>query len=182
MEGSAALLGGVLSVLTGLLTWLMMSLLQTLSHRYLGHSPLGGKFYRNHIAFHHAYYSRAALVSEQYLGKEGNNTPYFLLPVGLVGLIVYLILPIALVAVQITTMSVSFYAHVYLDKQYHVKQSWLNRFAWFKRKQERHFAHHLHAACNYAVVDNFWDMLFGTYRRSAELTSKAGYRSPGHEL
>jgi sterol desaturase/sphingolipid hydroxylase (fatty acid hydroxylase superfamily) len=166
VQGEEALAGVVLSVFTGLLTWLMMSLLQTLSHRYLGHSALGGRFHRNHIAFHHTYYSHITLVSEKYLGKEGNNTPYFLIPVGLVGLIISLILPITLVAVQIATMSVSFVVHVYLDKQYHVKQSWLNRFAWFKRKQERHFAHHTHATCNYAVVDNFWDMLFGTYRRS----------------
>jgi sterol desaturase/sphingolipid hydroxylase (fatty acid hydroxylase superfamily) len=165
MEGNAVPVGVSLSVLTGLLTWLMMSLLQTLSHRYLGHSPLGGRFYRNHTTFHHTYYSPARLVSEQYLGKEGNNTPYFLIPVSLVGLLVYLILPLMLVAVQIATMSISFYVHVHLDTQYHVKQSWLNRFAWFRRKQERHFSHHVHAACNYAVVDNFWDMLFGTYRR-----------------
>jgi sterol desaturase/sphingolipid hydroxylase (fatty acid hydroxylase superfamily) len=165
VQGEEALVGLVLSILTGLLTWLLMSLVQTLSHRYLGHSPLGGRFYRNHTAFHHTYYSPDTLVSEEYLGEEGNNTPYFLIPVGFVGLLVYLILPITLVVVQVATMSVSFYVHVYLDKQYHVKLSWLNQFMWFKRKQERHFAHHVHAICNYAVVDNFWDMLFGTYRR-----------------
>jgi sterol desaturase/sphingolipid hydroxylase (fatty acid hydroxylase superfamily) len=126
---------------------------------------LGGKFYQNHLAFHHTYYSHAKLVSEKYVGKEGNNTPYFLIPVGFVGLIVYLVLPGTVVAVQIATMSISFYAHVYLDKQYHIQHSWLNGFAWFKRKQERHFAHHIYATCNYAVIDNFWDVLFRTYRR-----------------
>jgi hypothetical protein len=39
----------------------------------------------------------------------------------------------------------SFYAHVYIDKDYHVEGSRLERFAWFRRKRQLHFAHHLHA-------------------------------------
>src|SRR5215469_16929289 len=66
--------------------------------------------------------------------------------------------------VQLTAMSISFYVHLYFDKHYHVAGSWLGRFAWFRRKQQLHFLHHRHADCNFAVVDNFWDWLLGTYR------------------
>jgi len=65
---------------------------------------------------------------------------------------------------QLTAMSISFYVHLYFDKHYHVAGSWLGRFAWFRRKQQLHFLHHRHADCNFAVVDNFWDWLLGTYR------------------
>ena len=58
----------------------------------------------------------------------------------------------------------SFYAHVYFDKAYHVEGSRLERFAWFRRKQQLHFVHHLHANTNFAVIDFFWDRLLGTYR------------------
>ena len=34
----------------------------------------------------------------------------------------------------------------------------------FRRKQQLHFLRHRYADCNYAVVDNFWDWLLGTYR------------------
>ena len=61
-------------------------------------------------------------------------------------------------------MSISFYVHLYFDKHYHVAGSWLGRFAWFRRKQQLHFLHHRYADCNFAVVDNFWDWLLGTYR------------------
>src|SRR5271165_5369926 len=61
-------------------------------------------------------------------------------------------------------MSVSFYVHLYFDKHYHVAGSWLGRFAWFRRKQQLHFLHHRYADCNFAVVDNFWDRLLGSYR------------------
>jgi hypothetical protein len=58
-------------------THLVMSFAQTLMHYKLGHHPMGGKFFRNHINFHHTYYSKDHLLSRTYLGDEGNNTPFF---------------------------------------------------------------------------------------------------------
>jgi hypothetical protein len=40
-----------------------MSFAQTLMHYKLGHHPIGGKFFRNHINFHHRYYSKDHLLS-----------------------------------------------------------------------------------------------------------------------
>jgi hypothetical protein len=54
---------------------------------------MGGKFFRNHINFHHTYYSKDHLVSRTYLGDEGNNTPFFFIPVFFVGARTYLLLP-----------------------------------------------------------------------------------------
>jgi sterol desaturase/sphingolipid hydroxylase (fatty acid hydroxylase superfamily) len=73
-------------------------------------------------------------------------------------------------------MSLSFYAHVYVDKQYHVAGSWLGRLSWFRRRQQLHFVHHQHANCNFAVIDFFWDRLLGTYR-GAELTRQTAISS-----
>jgi hypothetical protein len=61
----------------------------------------------------------------------------------------------------------SFCAHVFFDKEYHVEESRLQRFAWFRRKQELHFVHHRHANCNFAVIHFFWDRILCTYRRPA---------------
>jgi hypothetical protein len=71
---------------------------------------------------------------------------------------------IEFVVVTITASVVSFSAHVYLDKQYHAEGSRLTRFAWFRRKQQLHFIHHLHTDSNFAVIDFFWDRVLGTYR------------------
>jgi hypothetical protein len=46
-------------------------------HYKLGHHPMGGKFFYNHINFHHTYYSKDHLVSKAYLGEEGNNTSFY---------------------------------------------------------------------------------------------------------
>ncbi len=118
--------------LTATTAHLLMSLGQTLFHRYLGHRGIGGRFFENHLYVHHRNYSGDHVVSDYYLNEEENNTPFFLIPVTL--------------------------------EHYHVAGSWLGRFAWFRRKQQLHFLHHRHADCNFAVVDNFWDWLLGTYR------------------
>lgn len=145
-------------------THLVMSFCQTLMHWKLGHRPMGGQFFRNHIAFHHTYYSKDHLVSRTYMGDEGNNTPYFLIPTFLVGACTYLLLPLDLFVVQALAGIISFCAHVFFDKEYHVEGSRLGRFEWFRRKQALHFVHHRHAGCNYAVIDFFWDRILGTYR------------------
>jgi hypothetical protein len=66
---------------------------------------------------------------------------------------------------QVVACALSFYAHVFFDKEYHVEGSRMQRFAWFKRKQELHFVHHRHANSNFAVIHFFWDRVLGTYRR-----------------
>ena len=53
-----------LILITAVATHFFMSLAQTLMHYALGHHPIGGKFFRNHIAFHHTYYCGDHLVSK----------------------------------------------------------------------------------------------------------------------
>ena len=142
----------------------MVSFGQTFLHWQLAHRPIGGKFFRNHNNFHHTHYSKEHLVSKNYLGNDGNNTPFFVVPVILVGACTYFILPIDLFVVQVIACGASFYAHVFFDKEYHRENSRLLKFAWFRRQQELHFVHHRHAESNFAVIDFFWDRLLGTFR------------------
>src|SRR5712692_5220072 len=99
-----------LFLMTAMATHLVMSFAQTLMHYKLGHHPMGGELFRNHIKFHHTYYSKDHLVSRTYLGQEGNNTPFFFIPVFLVGGCTYLILPADLFMIQVVACAVSFYA------------------------------------------------------------------------
>lgn len=167
---------GLLLFVTVAATHWTVSFSQTILHYRLGHRRLGGMLYRNHVQFHHTYYSRDHLVSARYLDGEGNNTPYFLLPLILVGGCTYAVLPLSFFAVVAVTSTASFYLHVFFDKEYHVVDSWFMRFAWFRRKQELHFVHHRHANTNFAVIDFFWDRLLGTYREAEVEPSGASYR------
>src|SRR6516225_6254756 len=149
-----------LILMTAVATHLVMSFAQTLMHYKLGHHPMGGKFFRNHINFHHVHYSKDHLVSRTYLGDEGNNTPFFFIPVFLIGACTYLVLPVDLFVAQLVACAASFYAHVFFDKEYHIEGSRLQRFAWFRRKQELHFVHHRHANSNSAVRDGLFRLIF----------------------
>jgi hypothetical protein len=42
----------------------------------------------------------------------------------------------------------------------------ITRFAWFRRKQQLHFVHHMHGNSNFAIIDNFWDRLLGYLPKS----------------
>ena len=154
-----------LFLMTAAATHLVMSFGQTLIHYKIAHHPMGGTFFRNHIKFHHIHYSGDHLVSRRYLGDEGNTTPYFLIPVFLVGGCAYFLLPLNLFVVMVIASAASFYAHVFFDKEYHSERPRFQHFAWFRRKQELHFVHHLHADSNFAVIHCFWDRIFGTYRK-----------------
>ena len=90
-----------LFLVTAVATHLVMSFAQTLMHSKLGHHRMGGKLFRNHINFHHTYYSKDHLVSRTYLGEEGNNTPFFFVPVFLVGGCAYFLLPLNLFVVLV---------------------------------------------------------------------------------
>jgi sterol desaturase/sphingolipid hydroxylase (fatty acid hydroxylase superfamily) len=159
--------GILLYCFTAVIAHFLMSLGQTLFHKYLGHHRIGGRFFKNHIQFHHAHYSGDHVVSAGYLDNGDNNTLFFLMPGAVVVGISYLFVRLDLFIVLLVAMSLSFYGHVYIDKQYHVTESWLSRFPWFRRKQQLHFTHHRSANCNFAVINYFWDRLLGTYR-SAE--------------
>ena len=162
--GAMVSVGASADSLTAICTHLVVSSGQTLFHYGFGHHRVGGIFYRNHIRFHHTHYAKGHLVSSGYRRNQGNNTPYFLVPAIVVAGGMYLVLPFDLFVVMTAASAVSFGAHVLLDKQYHTEGTRLARFAWFRRKQQLHFVHHLHANSNFAVIDFFWDRVLGTYR------------------
>jgi hypothetical protein len=120
------------------------------------------------------------LASLSYIKNDGdgNNTPFFLIPVALMILPTYFILPFGMFLTMIITTVGSFSAHVYLDNQYHTSGSALLRFAWFRRKQHLHFVHHTYGDSNFALIDNFWDKLLGTYRNPDADSVESGMSIP----
>jgi sterol desaturase/sphingolipid hydroxylase (fatty acid hydroxylase superfamily) len=152
--------------LTAILTYYLGSLLQAALHAILGHKRVGGALHFTHVHHHHALYSNGRMVSDTYLPEEKDAAPFFIVPVVLVGWTAYKLLPFDLFLVNAASISFSYLGHLYFHKHYHLTQSWLGRFGWFRRRQQLHFVHHRHATKNYALLDPFWDRLFGTYQSS----------------
>jgi hypothetical protein len=119
----------------------------------LARSPAAWRyFFRSYTKFHHTHYAKGHLVSAIYRGEESNNTPYFLIPTTLLGLTVFLIPPFDLFLAVALAAEASFYALVYLDRAYRVEGCWLERFDWFRPKQQLHFVHHLQLAAWSACI------------------------------
>ena len=59
--------------LTATTAHLLMSLGQTLFHRYLGHRGIGGRFFENHLYVHHRNYSGNHIVSGSSLFRVGGG-------------------------------------------------------------------------------------------------------------
>src|SRR5665213_3204129 len=105
-----------LYLLTAVVTHLVMSFGQTLSHYKLAHHPMGGKLFHNHINFHHTHYSNDHLVSQTYLGDEGNITPFFFIPVFVVGALSYFVSPFDLFVVQVCACAASLLSLIHISE------------------------------------------------------------------
>ncbi|HEV2297477.1 MAG TPA: sterol desaturase family protein [Candidatus Acidoferrales bacterium] len=150
--------------LAAIFTYYLGSLLQAALHAILGHRRIGGILYKIHVYHHHALYSKGRMVSDTYLPEEKDATPFYVIPVVLVGWGVYKLLPFDIFLVHAATISFCYFSHIYLHKQYHLTESWLVQFGWFRRRQQLHFVHHRRVSKNYALLDPFWDRIFGTYQ------------------
>jgi hypothetical protein len=164
----------LISVASGVVVaYLTGSFLQTILHRWLGHRAVGGFFRRRNVLEHHLIYSARRLVSSEYSAVERSLTPYYVLPAGALIALLGLVLPLAPFVSFTTTLLISFGAHAYIHKHYHLQYSWLARSRWFRRHRELHYVHHRDARRNYAVIDLFWDRLFGTFAEAPATTDSA---------
>jgi hypothetical protein len=77
----------------------------------------GAYIFRNYTDFHHSYYSKDHLVSRTYMGDEGDNTPYFFIPVFLVLGLTYFLLPLDRFIAQSVACAASLYAYVFFNKE-----------------------------------------------------------------
>ena len=139
---------------TLILTHYTASFIQASLHCVVGHKKFGGTLRKNHLRYYHAIYSRNAVLSEKYIDEEKSLTVYFLLPATIVASIDYLLLPLDIFLIHVSALAFSFYAHVYVHVQYHLKDPWLKRFNWFKKKQALHLLHHRNGSKNFAVLED----------------------------
>jgi hypothetical protein len=101
-----------LFLMTAVATHLVMSFAQTLTHYKLGHQGEASSF-GTALTSITPNYSKDHLLLLAYLGDEGNNTPFFFIPVFLVGACTYLLLPVDLFMVQVVACAASLCARLF---------------------------------------------------------------------
>jgi cytochrome P450 len=157
--------------------------MQAFFHQRFGHRPAGRWLFRNHVRFHHTIYRRM-LTTPRYLDEERSNTAFYVLPIATASAIAYLLLPGDMFVVVAASMIATYLAHIYVHVQFHITNSWLERFHWFLRLQRLHSVHHADMSKNHAILMPFWDRVFGTYQpaESQPSTRKATPRGPRSSL
>ena len=159
---------------------------QAFLHRLLGHNRIGGPLCSTHTGSHHAIYSGEKLSASAYSVDEKSLTAAYLAPALIIGVVAYWALPWRIFLIGSVALTASYIAHVYVHTHYHLDQTPLARWGWFRRRRVLHFVHHQDGHKNFAILRFGCDRLMGTYRdpdpivsRSSRLSSsrKASSRS-----
>jgi len=145
-------------------TYYLSAAVQTISHRLYGHTKRVMAIYAEHTHGHHAQYARSDLLRDDWVPSERHVLWYFAIPFSAIAALVWAIAPFAVLLAYVTGLAFSFSLHLVLHRQYHIRGSVLERFAWFRRKRALHFIHHRRVRTNYAIVENWIDRVLGTYR------------------
>lgn len=144
----------------------LTSLVQTVLHRWLGHTRAGGALYRTHLGSHHTIYTEARMLARRYDEDEVSITPFFVAPaIAVIALFLWL-LPLRLVIALAIGIGLSYAAHVYLHEHYHSSTSALRRYAWFRRLRRLHAIHHRAGTKNFGLIHFWWDRAAGTFHDS----------------
>ena len=147
---------------TAVSTYYVMAIVQTLLHRVFGHRNRIRRIFVNHAIGHHGKYRKDALLTDRYIDSKTYVMFYYAIPIAIIAIGVFLVGGLLILLAYLAGVMAAFWLHLYLHEQYHLIQSPLRRFRWFRRKRELHFVHHRHVHRNYAIVEFWIDRLIGT--------------------
>lgn len=150
-------------VLTVVLAFELACLVQTLLHRFVGHRPIIPWIFVNHTQSHHYLYTGLTFEQPAYQKDEQSITYTFIPVVTFLGALAFWLLPIELAVTAAATITLTFAANIYVHLHYHLKNSWLLRFGWFRTLKELHCIHHIDKRTNYGVLNLVWDRIMGTF-------------------
>ena len=133
----------------------------------LSHNKKSGPLYRWH-KLHHIDYPPNRVQSDKYINSGDSHIfeNLFFYCIVLVQVIVYNLTSFktfTMFFLQSSTYSILVnYFHI----QYHLKNSYYNRYAWFRKRRDYHLLHHKNKKYNYAFLTNTFDKLSKTYIES----------------
>jgi sterol desaturase/sphingolipid hydroxylase (fatty acid hydroxylase superfamily) len=148
-----------------IVTYYLMSILQAVLHRSHGHKNRIRAVFRAHAIGHHGRYPPKRLQSTTFEALESHALYYYGIPVVVIAAIASVVLDPLLTIAYLVGVFVTFSWNIYLHRQYHLRDSPLDGFAWFRKKRALHFVHHRNARVNFAVVEFWIDALMGTLRK-----------------
>jgi hypothetical protein len=147
-------------------SYYLMSVVQTVLHRDFGHRNRIRRVFAAHAIGHHGQYNPNNLKSDEFVDLEGHALNYYGIPIVVFAAIIYLLAGPMVMTAHLIGVFATFRWHLYLHEHYHLNETYLERFGWFRKKRHLHFIHHRDARCNFAVVEFWIDDLMGTRREN----------------
>ena len=147
---------------TVVLTYYAMAVVQTVLHKLFGHRNRIRRIFRNHALGHHAKYRKDELQTDRYIDSETYVMFYYLVPASAIAVPLFALGGWVVLAGYAVGVAFAFWLHLYLHENYHLTETWLERYRWFRQKRALHFEHHLNVRSNYAIVEFWIDRLLGT--------------------
>jgi len=144
----------------------VVELVGYLWHRFVAHlGYLGDTIRITHYCHHEEIYPHTDFESVKY--HTAHDTWPWYIPFFLAVAIMLLLWGNRVMATA-TLVFVLIYAIVhaysisYIHDSYHIKDHWLNNFAWYRENRRLHYIHHLDN-CNYGITIYTMDKIFGTW-------------------
>lgn len=152
-----------LAGLGGIVVYYLATLMIWLGH-FLPHHP-SSRLREFHIGGHHRHYPDANQLRRERFqyGKGRNDSLVPQLPwlLGL-GFVLWLALPAGWGLAAMSEVALVAVLNSYIHMHFHLSQSWLSSYTWFRKARAAHDLHHGQDV-NFMVGDHFWDRCFGTY-------------------
>lgn len=145
-------------------TYYLLSIVQTVLHKDYGHRKRIRAVFYAHAIGHHGAYPVDKLRTEKFIDCESHALNYYGIPIAAFAGFIYFYLGPFVLAANLAGALFTFRWHMYLHEHYHLNETPLERFAWFREKRRLHFIHHADASVNFAVVEMWIDRLLGTRR------------------
>jgi len=147
-------------------TYYVMSIVQTVLHKDFGHRKRIGAVFSAHAIGHHGLYHKNRLKTEKFEDCESHALNYYGIPIVVIAALTFWLGGLLVMTANLIGVIFTFRWHMYLHEHYHLIDTPLERFAWFRKKRELHFIHHEDARYNFAVVEFWIDNLMGTRKEA----------------
>lgn len=118
-----------------------------------------------HVLGHHVLYPNSqSMQTPTFLYAHGRHDSNFALApwLLLVAFAEFFLFPFWLFAMCLVNSVVTVSLTSYIHLQFHLFDTPLERFGWFRKARTAHTLHH-DADRNFMIADHFWDHVFGTY-------------------
>ena len=147
-------------------SYYVMSIVQTVLHKDFGHRQRIRAVFSAHAIGRHGIYHKNNLRTKTFEDCESHALNYYGIPIVVVAILTWWAGGLLVMTANLVGVFFTFRWHMYLHEHYHLTETPLERFAWFRKKRALHFIHHEDARYNFAVVEFWIDNLMGTRKEA----------------